>query len=73
MAKWRERDYRDFEYEIGKRVRFNDAWGDQQRGTITGRGAAGGYLEIRGDDGEKYAAHSSDSDLSLIFDDDDDW
>lgn len=67
MANYRERTYRDFEIDIGDRVEFRTPHGEPMRGRITGRGAAGFYLEIRGDDGIRYSANSSDDDLHKIF------
>lgn len=67
MATYRERDYRDFEINIGDRVEFMTPHGAPMQGKITGRGAAGHYLEIKGDDGTRYSAYSSDEDLHKIF------
>lgn len=60
----RQRHWRDFEKEIGDRVRFEvRGWDGEPKtiiGRITGRGAAGFYLEIQGDDGMKYSGQSSE-------------
>ncbi len=63
----RERSYDDYLIEIGDRVEFRAPSGDLLRGTVTGRGAAGGYLEVEGDDGSRYSGHSSDRDLRKLF------
>lgn len=69
MATYRERSYDDYLIEIGDRVEFMTPHGEPMRGKVTGRGAAGHYLEIKGDDGCRYSAYSSDADLHKIFTD----
>lgn len=70
MAIYRERSYRDFLIEIGDRVEFMTPHGELTKGTVTGRGAAGNYLEMKGDDGRRYSGYSSDPDLRKLFCDD---
>lgn len=70
MANRYTRDYRDYLIEIGDRVQFH-AEGMIMTGTVSGRGAAGNYLRISGDDGGDYEAYSSDSDLHKLFPEDD--
>ncbi len=65
-----ERTYDDYLIEIGDRVEFKNRYGEVLRGKVTGRGAAGNYLQIHGDDGVKYEGYSSDPDLHKIFTDD---
>lgn len=71
MATYRERSYDDFLIEIGDRVEFMTPHGKAMCGTVTGRGAAGNYLEMKGDDGHGYSGYSSDPDLRKLFPGDD--
>jgi hypothetical protein len=70
MARFYERDYDDYLIELGDRVQFDDPYGKTMRGTVEGRGAAGSYLKIRGDNGQVYEAYSSDPDVRKIFPED---
>jgi hypothetical protein len=40
------------------------------KGKVVGRGSAGNYLKIQGDDGMMYEAYSSDPDVRKLFPED---
>ena len=63
----RERSYDDYLIEIGDRVQIKTPYGNVVKGTVTGRGAAGNYIEVDGDDGEQYSGYTSDPDCRKIF------
>jgi len=67
---YRSRSYDDYLIEIGDRVEIKTPHGDVVRGTVTGRGAAGDYIEVAGDDGGHYSGYTSDPDCRKIFPED---
>lgn len=65
--RYTERSLDDYSIEIGDRVEFKTDDGRVIRGNVSGRGAAGNYIEIDGDDGRSYSGYTSDPDVRKIF------
>jgi hypothetical protein len=49
-------------------VEIRNGYGDLVQGRVTGQGAAGSYIEVRGDDGQHYSGYTSDPDCRKLFD-----
>lgn len=65
---YRARSYDDYLIEIGDRVEIKTEDGRLVQGKVSGRGAAGNYIEVDGDDGRAYSGYTSDRDVRKIFD-----
>lgn len=63
-----ERSYRDYEVNLGTRCRIKTTYG-WIYGVVEGLGAAGHYVEVRGDDGRLYDGTTSYPDFEKIFSD----
>lgn len=66
MAQPYTRDYNDYLTEIGDRVEFKSG-GETLRGEVFGRGAAGNYHKILGDDGMMYEAYAGEGGFRKLF------
>ena len=64
---YRGRSLDDYQIEIGDRVEMKTEYGDIVQGIVSGRGAAGNYIEVDGDDGRSYSGYTSDPDVRKIF------
>jgi hypothetical protein len=64
---YRTRSLDDYSIDIGDRVEITVPDGRIVQGTVSGRGAAGGYIEVEGDDGQDYSGNTSDPGICKLF------
>jgi hypothetical protein len=66
VAEVYKRDLRDYLIEIDDRVEFV-VDGETMRGNVCGRGSAGHYIKVEGDDGQVYSMYSNEEGFRKLF------